>query len=52
MFFLVFSVITNQNRSGATPEVIGEGSLLLAQACFPKDKISGSNGHDPLDVLC
>jgi len=39
------------DQNGAQKEVIGEASLLLAQACFPNDKISGDNGHVQVDVL-
>ncbi|KAJ6577193.1 fungal chitosanase of glycosyl hydrolase group 75-domain-containing protein [Mycena capillaripes] len=39
------------DTNGATPQVIGEASLLLAQTCFPKDGLNASNGHTPLDVL-
>lgn len=32
--------------------MIGEGSYLLAQKCFPTENISGSNGHGATDVTC
>ena len=40
------------DTNGASPEVIGEGSVLMATTCFPKDGLSGANGHDQLDVTC
>ncbi|KAJ7769200.1 hypothetical protein DFH07DRAFT_954438 [Mycena maculata] len=43
-------VKTRDSGGGATVEVIDEGSLLLGQACFPNDKISGNNGHTAPDV--
>ncbi|KAJ7153346.1 fungal chitosanase of glycosyl hydrolase group 75-domain-containing protein [Mycena filopes] len=46
---LVYGIFGDTN--GATPEVIGEASLLLANTCFPNDALSGGNGHSPLDVL-
>ncbi|KAJ7659546.1 fungal chitosanase of glycosyl hydrolase group 75-domain-containing protein [Mycena polygramma] len=46
---VVYGIFGDTN--GATPQVIGEGSLLLAQTCFPKEGLSASNGHTPLDVL-
>ncbi|KAJ6566883.1 fungal chitosanase of glycosyl hydrolase group 75-domain-containing protein [Mycena capillaripes] len=45
MFYAIFG-----DSNGANPQVIGEGSLLLGQACFPKDKITGNNGHVQRDV--
>ncbi|KAF5361125.1 hypothetical protein D9758_009073 [Tetrapyrgos nigripes] len=38
------------DTNGSNPQVIGEGSILLAQTCFPNDNIGPDNGHDPLDV--
>ncbi|KAJ7314336.1 fungal chitosanase of glycosyl hydrolase group 75-domain-containing protein [Mycena albidolilacea] len=46
---MVYGIFGDAN--GATPQVIGEGSLLLAQTCFPNDGLNGNNGHEPLDVL-
>ncbi|KAJ7474729.1 fungal chitosanase of glycosyl hydrolase group 75-domain-containing protein, partial [Mycena latifolia] len=47
MFYAIFG-----DTNGANPEVIGEGSLALGQACFQtnKIKISGATGHDQRDV--
>ncbi|KAJ7080638.1 fungal chitosanase of glycosyl hydrolase group 75-domain-containing protein [Mycena belliarum] len=47
MFYAIFG-----DSNGATPQVIGEGSLLLGQACFNTDslQVSGGNGHDQKDV--
>ncbi|TFY70230.1 hypothetical protein EVG20_g2778 [Dentipellis fragilis] len=39
------------DQNGDDPQVIGEASIVLAQSCFPNDKLSGDNGHTPLDVL-
>ncbi|KAK0185952.1 fungal chitosanase of glycosyl hydrolase group 75-domain-containing protein, partial [Armillaria mellea] len=39
------------DSNGDTPEVIGEASLLMANTCFPNDKLNGGKGHTPLDVL-
>jgi Fungal chitosanase of glycosyl hydrolase group 75 len=39
-------------RSGASPQVIGEASILMAQTCFPNEGLSGNMGHVPIDVLC
>lgn len=49
--FIEFNFI-DAFHSGATPQVIGEASLLLARACFPDANISGSLGHGPADVAC
>lgn len=38
--------------SGDTPQVIGEASWALAQACFPDEHLDGGKGHDKVDVLC
>ncbi|KAJ7314335.1 fungal chitosanase of glycosyl hydrolase group 75-domain-containing protein [Mycena albidolilacea] len=46
---MVYGIFGDTN--GATPEVIGEGSLLLAQTCFPEEGLNANNGHTPLDVL-
>ncbi|KAA1477017.1 Chitosanase-domain-containing protein [Dentipellis sp. KUC8613] len=46
---IVYGIYGDQN--GDDPQVIGEASIVLAQACFPDDKLSGDNGHTPLDVL-
>ncbi|KAK7002141.1 fungal chitosanase of glycosyl hydrolase group 75-domain-containing protein [Favolaschia claudopus] len=45
LFYAIFG-----DTNGASPEVIGEGSLLLGQTCFPDDEINGNNGHEALDV--
>ncbi|KAJ7583460.1 fungal chitosanase of glycosyl hydrolase group 75-domain-containing protein [Mycena floridula] len=45
MFYAIYG-----DQNGASHEVIGEGSLLLAKTCFPDAKISGNNGHDQSDV--
>lgn len=29
----------------------GEASIALGDLCFPKENLSGNNGHDPRDVL-
>ncbi|KAF7354007.1 Endo-chitosanase [Mycena venus] len=47
MFYAIFGDSKYQKT-----EVIGEGSLLLGKTCFPKDGISGNNGHGPRDVAC
>ncbi|KAJ6629351.1 fungal chitosanase of glycosyl hydrolase group 75-domain-containing protein [Mycena sp. CBHHK59/15] len=47
MFYAIFG---DTNGDGVSVEVTGEGSLLLAQACFPNDNINGDNGHAPPDV--
>ncbi|KAK0471272.1 fungal chitosanase of glycosyl hydrolase group 75-domain-containing protein [Armillaria novae-zelandiae] len=46
MFYGIFG-----DTNGDSPEVIGEASLVLAQACFPNENLGGDNGHTPLDVL-
>lgn len=38
------------DSNGASPEVIGEASWRMGTACFPKDNISGANGHGATDV--
>ncbi|KAJ7148812.1 fungal chitosanase of glycosyl hydrolase group 75-domain-containing protein [Mycena crocata] len=45
MYYAIFG-----DANGASPQVIGEGSLLLGQICFPEGNISGSAGHDQADV--
>ena len=40
------------DTNGADPEVIGEGSILLGQTCFPKEGLNGGKGHSADDVLC
>lgn len=47
MFYGVFA-----DSNGDSPQVIGEGSLILAQTCFPDDGMSGANGHPDSDVAC
>ncbi|KAJ7314334.1 fungal chitosanase of glycosyl hydrolase group 75-domain-containing protein [Mycena albidolilacea] len=39
------------DNNGATPQVIGEASLLLAETCFPNEGLSANQGHTALDVL-
>jgi len=34
------------------PEVIGEVSLILGQACFPGENLNGGSGHDQANVFC
>ncbi|KAK0229333.1 fungal chitosanase of glycosyl hydrolase group 75-domain-containing protein [Armillaria nabsnona] len=46
MFYGIFG-----DTNGDDPEVIGEASLVLAQACFPDENLGGDNGHTLLDVL-
>ncbi|KAH7099375.1 fungal chitosanase of glycosyl hydrolase group 75-domain-containing protein [Auriculariales sp. MPI-PUGE-AT-0066] len=45
MYYAIFG-----DTNGDSPEMIGEASLMLAQTCFPKDKLSGARGHSTLDV--
>ncbi|KAJ7576857.1 fungal chitosanase of glycosyl hydrolase group 75-domain-containing protein [Mycena floridula] len=45
---LFYAIYGDQN--GASPEVIGEASIMLAKTCFPNDNISGNSGHDKVDV--
>ncbi|KZV86945.1 Chitosanase-domain-containing protein [Exidia glandulosa HHB12029] len=45
MFYGIFA-----DSNGDSPQVIGEASLVLAQACFPDDGMSGANGHPIPDV--
>jgi chitosanase len=40
------------DTNGNDPEVIGEGSILLGQTCFPNDGLNGGVGHSADDVLC
>jgi len=40
------------DTNGDVPEVIGEASWLVGQACFPQDGLNGGTGHDSVDVLC
>lgn len=40
------------DTNGATPEVIGEASWLMAQTCFPDEDLNGAIGHSTPDVLC
>ena len=40
------------DTNGADPEVIGEGSILLGQTCFPNAGLNGGVGHADDDVLC
>jgi chitosanase len=40
------------DTNGATPEVIGEASWLMAQTCFPDSGLDGGTGHATPDVLC
>ncbi|KAJ6555173.1 fungal chitosanase of glycosyl hydrolase group 75-domain-containing protein [Mycena vulgaris] len=47
---IIYAIFGDTN--GADPLVIGEGSLLLGQACFQNNtiKIDGNHGHDQRDV--
>lgn len=38
------------DTNGNNPQVTGEASLLLARSCFPDANLSGSRGHDEIDV--
>ncbi|KAJ7143730.1 fungal chitosanase of glycosyl hydrolase group 75-domain-containing protein [Mycena epipterygia] len=49
MFYAIFGD-TNGDGVPKDSQVIGEGSLLLGQACFPDDGIAGDNGHAAPDV--
>lgn len=40
------------DTNGDTPEVIGEASWAMGQACFPNDGLNGGVGHATVDVLC
>ncbi|KAJ7697243.1 fungal chitosanase of glycosyl hydrolase group 75-domain-containing protein, partial [Mycena rosella] len=46
---MLYGILGDTNA--ATPEVIGEGSLLLAKTCFLKERLNGRAGHTALDVL-
>jgi len=46
MFYGIFG-----DTNGASPEVIGEASILMARSCFPNDGLSGNRGHTKKDVL-
>ncbi|KAJ3763501.1 putative chitosanase [Lentinula raphanica] len=39
------------DTNGASPEVIGEASWLMARTCFPNDGLYGAKGHDQSDVM-
>lgn len=47
MFYGVYG-----DSNGATPQVIGEASWLMARTCFPNDNLNGNNGHGDADVTC
>jgi len=47
MFYAVFA-----DSNGDTPQVIGEASLVLGNACFPDAGLSGAVGHGDADVAC
>lgn len=47
MFYAIFG-----DTNGDSPEVIGEASWRMAQACFPTENLNGNNGHVPADVTC
>ncbi|KAJ6494060.1 fungal chitosanase of glycosyl hydrolase group 75-domain-containing protein [Mycena vitilis] len=49
---MLYAIFGDTNGDGVAKdkEVTGEGSLLLGQACFPDDKITGNNGHAQPDV--
>lgn len=38
------------DTNGNDPQVTGEASWLLARSCFPEAELSGSKGHDDIDV--
>ncbi|THU98237.1 hypothetical protein K435DRAFT_753198 [Dendrothele bispora CBS 962.96] len=38
------------DTNGDDPQLIGEGSILLARTCFPEENLGGDKGHDKLDV--
>ncbi|KAJ7250708.1 fungal chitosanase of glycosyl hydrolase group 75-domain-containing protein [Mycena rebaudengoi] len=38
------------DQNGDEPQVIGEASIVMGQACFPDAKIDGGSGHTELDV--
>lgn len=40
------------DTNGDVPEVIGEASWSMVQACFPNQGLNGSAGHPQTDVLC
>lgn len=40
------------DANGDVPEVIGEGSWLLGQTCFPDEGLNGGASHSDKDVLC
>ncbi|KAJ3713685.1 fungal chitosanase of glycosyl hydrolase group 75-domain-containing protein [Lentinula raphanica] len=46
MFFAIMG-----DTNGASPEVIGEASWLMARTCFPNDGLYGAKGHDQSDVM-
>ncbi|KAH7101840.1 fungal chitosanase of glycosyl hydrolase group 75-domain-containing protein [Auriculariales sp. MPI-PUGE-AT-0066] len=45
MFYAVFA-----DSNGDTPQVIGEASLVLGNACYPDAGLSGAVGHSDVDV--
>jgi chitosanase len=47
---MFYAILGDTNK--ADPEVIGEGSILLGQTCFPDEPIDGRYGHVYDDVLC
>jgi len=46
---MVYGIFGDTN--GDSPEVIGEASILMAQTCFPNDRLDGGTGHTRADVL-
>ncbi|KAF7362828.1 Endo-chitosanase [Mycena venus] len=51
MLYGIFGGHSISSLHGVDPQVIGEGSLLLAQMCFPTDGLNVNNGHTPLNFL-
>lgn len=49
---ILFLSLRFGDSNGATPEVIGEGSWLLGQKCFPTENTNGGSGHGAVDVTC
>ncbi|KAL2822208.1 fungal chitosanase of glycosyl hydrolase group 75-domain-containing protein [Aspergillus cavernicola] len=45
---MYYAILGDSNFN--TPQVTGEASWLLANACFPDAKINGNRGHDSPDV--
>ncbi|KAF5346393.1 hypothetical protein D9758_012771 [Tetrapyrgos nigripes] len=49
MFYAIMGD-TNGDGDSDDEQLIGEASIFLAQACFPKDGLNANRGHDALDV--